>query len=284
VFAPFVLREELDDFREAKYVSVMVDSSNHSNLKLVPVLVRYFASTRGIQVKVIEFQNVTGKTSEILVSHILSVLEKYKITEKVIAFCGDNCNTNFGGLARKGKNNVFYRLNNSLKMNILGVGCAVHLIHNALKTSADMLPVDVESIIINKIFRHFHIFTVRVEELKTFCNFVEVEYKSLLGSVKTRWLSLLPALERTIEMFDGLKSYFLSQEKSPKILKDFFNDPQSILYLRFIHRQIKLCTNTIKKIEEEDICGSKVAEELRMLKDHIFNRKEQQFFMSAILE
>jgi len=94
VFAPFALREVLNDLREAKYVSVMVDSSNHSNLKLVPVLVRDFAPTRGIQVKVIEFQNLTGETSEILVNHILSVLEKYKITEKVIAFCGDNCNTN----------------------------------------------------------------------------------------------------------------------------------------------------------------------------------------------
>jgi len=107
VFAPFALREVLNDLREAKYVSVMVDSSNHSNLKLVPVLVRYIAPTRGIQVKVIEFQNLTGDTSEILVNHILSVLEKYKITEKVIAFCGDNCNTNFGGLARKGKKQCF---------------------------------------------------------------------------------------------------------------------------------------------------------------------------------
>jgi len=173
-------------------------------------------------------------------------------------------------LEKEKKNNVFYKLNNSVKMNILEVGCAAHLIHNALQTSADMLPVDVDSKI-NKIFQHFHIFTVRVEELRTFCNFVEVEYKAVLGSVKTRWLSLLPALERSIEMFDGHKSYFLLQEKSPKILRDFFNDPQSILYLRFIHSQIKLCTNTIKKIEEEDICGSKVAEELRMLKDHIFN-------------
>jgi hypothetical protein len=34
----------------------MADLSNHSNLKLVPVLVRYFAPTRGIQVKVIEFR------------------------------------------------------------------------------------------------------------------------------------------------------------------------------------------------------------------------------------
>ena len=76
MFAPFALREVINDLREAKYVSVMVDSSNHSNLKLVPPLVRYFAPTTGIQVKVIEFQNLTGETSEILVNHILSVLEK----------------------------------------------------------------------------------------------------------------------------------------------------------------------------------------------------------------
>jgi CTP-dependent riboflavin kinase len=55
LFAPFALREVLNDLREAKYVSVMVDWSNHSNLKVVPVLVRYFAPTRGIQVNVIEF-------------------------------------------------------------------------------------------------------------------------------------------------------------------------------------------------------------------------------------
>ena len=76
MFAPFALREVINDLREAKYVSVMVDSSNHSNLKLVPPLVRYFAPIIGIHVKVIEFQNLTGETSEILVNHILSVLEK----------------------------------------------------------------------------------------------------------------------------------------------------------------------------------------------------------------
>ena len=42
-----------------------------------------------------------------------------------------------------------------MKVNILVVGCAAHIVHNALQTSADMLPVDVESII-NKVFQHFH--------------------------------------------------------------------------------------------------------------------------------
>jgi hypothetical protein len=52
----------------------------------------------------------------------MDVLDKYKLSNKIIAFCGDNCNTNFRGAARKGTNNVFAKLMTSnLKMNIRGI-------------------------------------------------------------------------------------------------------------------------------------------------------------------
>jgi hypothetical protein len=53
-----------------------------------------------------------------------------------------------------------------------------------------------------------------VEEFKEFCDFLDVEYKQILGSVKTRWLSL-----RVIFMFPALKSYFVSEEKCPAMLR-----------------------------------------------------------------
>jgi hypothetical protein len=122
--------------------------------------------------------------------------------------------TNFGGAARKGTNNVFVKLTTSdLKMNIRGTGCAAHIWHNALRTSADILPVYAEAIV-NKIFQYFHIYTVRVEELNEFCDFIDIEYKQVLGSVKTRWLSVQPIITRVIDMFRGLKFYFLSQEST----------------------------------------------------------------------
>jgi hypothetical protein len=63
----------------------------------------------------------------------MDVLDMYKLSNKIIAFCADNCNTNFGGAARNGTNNVFAKLTTSdLKMNIRGTGCAVHILHNAL--------------------------------------------------------------------------------------------------------------------------------------------------------
>jgi hypothetical protein len=95
-------------------------------------------------------------------------------------------------------------------MNIQGIGCTAHILHNALQTSADILPIDVEATV-NKIFQDFHIYMILVEELGEFCDFVDIEYKQILESVKTRWLLLQPTITRVISMCSELKSCFLSQ-------------------------------------------------------------------------
>jgi hypothetical protein len=53
---------------------------------------------------------------------------------------------------------------------------------------------------------------VCTEELKEYCDFVEIEYRQLLSHSKTRWLPLFPGIERLIHMFQALKLYFSSQE------------------------------------------------------------------------
>jgi hypothetical protein len=132
-------------------------------------------------------------------------------------------------------------------LNILGIGCATHILHNALQTSADILPIDVE-VTVNKIFHYFHIYMVWVEELKEFCDFINAEYEQILGSVKTKWLSLQPAITRVISMFPALKSYLLSQEKCPMMLRKMFNDPVSLVWIYFLESQMKVCSISMKKI------------------------------------
>jgi len=41
------------------YFSIMVDSSNHREIKVVPLLVRYFDSEKGTQVKLLELKRST---------------------------------------------------------------------------------------------------------------------------------------------------------------------------------------------------------------------------------
>ncbi|CAI6349856.1 unnamed protein product [Macrosiphum euphorbiae] len=168
----------------------MIDTSNHMNLKIVPILKRYFKINSGIHINIFEVTNLKGETANILSTYIIESLKKHKLTDKIIAFSSDNCNTNFGGILRKGSNNVFSILNKNLKTNIFGVGCAAHILHNSMQSRADVLPVDVE-IIVNNIFQFFHIYTVRVEHLKEFYEYANVDYKNILGSVKTRLLFLI---------------------------------------------------------------------------------------------
>jgi len=124
-----------------------------------------------LEIKVLEFMNSKGETSNILSDDIIMiVLKKYNLFNNVVAFLGDNCNTHFGGVLRKGTNNVLAILNEKLKRNISGIGCAAHTLHNAMHSSADILPTDIE-LIINKIFQYFHIYTVRIEKIKGFLQF-----------------------------------------------------------------------------------------------------------------
>jgi hypothetical protein len=237
----------------------MVDTSNHKNLKLVPVLLRCFTPGKRVQNEDIEFRNLKGETADMLRTHITYVLQKYKLSDKVIAFCGDNCNTNCEGAAGRGTDNIFAKLKTSnLKMKIHGVGCAAHILHNALQTSADILPIDVKAIV-HKTFQYFHIYSVRMEKLKEFCDFVDVEYKQILGSVKTRWLLLQPAVTRVISMFPALKLYFLSQEYCPTMLRKMFNRLVSLVWIYFFESQMKVCSISLKKIQTDSISGSEVA-------------------------
>jgi len=122
---------------------------------------------------------------------------------------------------------------NIIKPSLIGVGCPAHVLNNCIQHGTDTLKIDIESTVL-KVYNYFSIYTVRVESLKQFCEF-NIEYEQLLYHSKTSWLSLFPALERLITMFPALKSFFLSQDKSPTVLNKIFSDPFSEIYLFHLH-------------------------------------------------
>ncbi|KAL4147793.1 hypothetical protein QTP88_002142 [Uroleucon formosanum] len=148
VIAPFAVQLTIDDLKTVDFVSILVDASNHKAIKLVPVIVRYFSPTTGVRNKILEFSNLPGETADLIHNQIIKVLNNFNLTEKIISYSADNTNTNFGGLQRKGKNNVFIKLKETLNREILGMGCYAHIIHNSIQCASDCLPIDIESIII----------------------------------------------------------------------------------------------------------------------------------------
>jgi hypothetical protein len=87
-------------------------------------------------------------------------VKKYKLEEKLVCYTADNTNSNFGGVKRKGEENVFRKVQSDLDRPILQIGCSAHVVHNSVQTACDSLPHDIEVIVI-KMYKYFHICTVK---------------------------------------------------------------------------------------------------------------------------
>ena len=81
------LRQKLD---QVNFVTVTIDTSNRKEVKLVPIVVRYFLPETGVKVKLLQFKSVPGKTAAILIEYLLSVLDRTALNEKLIGFCAGN--------------------------------------------------------------------------------------------------------------------------------------------------------------------------------------------------
>jgi hypothetical protein len=136
---------------------------------------------------------VSGESAEILTQYLLQCVKKYKLDEKLVCYTADNTNSNFGCVKRKEEENAFRKVQNDLDRHILGVGCSAHIVHNSVQTACDSLSLDIEVIVI-KMYKYFHIYTVRVTKFKQFCEFVETDYKKVLFHSSTWFLTLLPAI------------------------------------------------------------------------------------------
>ena len=109
------------------------------------------------------------------------------------------------------------------------------------------MAIDVESIIY-KTYQYFCIYTVRSEELKDYCNFVDTEYRKLLSHSVTSWLSRYPSLSRMLEMYPALQSYFTSIDKAPIVLKRFYEASLSELYLEHLQSFIAVFNEQVENI------------------------------------
>ena len=122
---------------------------------------------------------------------------------------------------------------------------------------------------------------MRTKKLKEFCEYVGVAHKNLLSYVGTRWLSLLPAVERILKLWQPLKDFFANEERPPKAIKDFFDDPLSEAYFCFLHSQLNTFETQIKKIEKSNITVLEVKSVLQETKQNMIERKKSNFIGMA---
>lgn len=111
-----MISENLDS---VSCISILSGASNHNEIKLYPILVRYFDIKNGIQIKILNLESIEEETSDIVSKSLISSYNRKNLNKKILALSADNTNTNFGGRTRKGVNNVYTKLQDLLKRNIL---------------------------------------------------------------------------------------------------------------------------------------------------------------------
>ena len=91
--------------------SVSVDASNHNQLKLFALVIRFFNAKVGVQVRLLNLRSMPSETSQQIIDFIHTSLQENDLDlKRLTSFCADNAPVNFGGSQLSGQNNVFYQL------------------------------------------------------------------------------------------------------------------------------------------------------------------------------
>ena len=125
---PYSIHTILEELADGSF-SISIDSFNHKTTKLFPLVLRYFHSKKGIQVRLLDLEELGGETATEVQNYfwqsfllpikiitlqiyewILKILQRHKLKfEALTSFCADNCNTNFGGMDHSGDKNIFHK-------------------------------------------------------------------------------------------------------------------------------------------------------------------------------
>lgn len=286
LLAPKIIDDVLQRVkRNDVYFSVQIDASNHKNRKFIPLVVQYFSLEKGIQNKLVDFYEVTEETADSLFLYLKKSLQSLGLSfENVTSLSADNTNYNFGC-----KNSIYTRMN-SENPRIIKANCYAHIMHNCLKHCIEQLSVDIENIL-NKFFHYFAKSAKRRECLKNVHDFFNMEFKELLKYCPTRWLSLLPAVERTLLSWPALKEYFEELSRNNELsavytralyISDHKIDDSIEIYFLFIHHFSSLFQNTVKIIEASNTTIVDLFNILTQFLNELESRKTHGFYGNEV--
>ncbi|KAJ3661545.1 hypothetical protein Zmor_005936 [Zophobas morio] len=152
-----------------------------------------------------------------------------------------------------------------------------------VKNASKAFKVDVESVVI-KIYNEFSSSAKRAENLKSFFEFVDLEYQDLLRHVPTRWLSLHPAIDRLLKNWPAVKSYFQSEGEANNaaiIWETFQDDDENSLplcTLWFAHNISLIIHNSILLLENNKTTAVELHAIMKKLKMQLEQRGKDRFY------
>ena len=164
----------------------------------------------------------------------------------------DNTNTNIGN--RNSIKTKALEKNPTIKFS----GCPYHVLHNAAMEAstgfAKITKFDKEDHCVD-LHYWFEKSSKRKSALEEYCVFCDTEYAEVIRYAPARWLGLERCVNRELQKYVALESYFKSEGLSDarfKRLEAAFNDSLTELYLLFYQTVLPVFTTFNKMLQSEE--------------------------------
>lgn len=279
VLGPASQERIVSNLKASRYFSVASDSSNKGNLKMYPLLIKYFSLDSGIQTGLLDFYEDNEENSEAIKYQIINILTNNGLkASQISAYTVDNGSANYE------LNVSVYQQLNTINPNIIKANCTCHILHYCVKHSLKALSVDIELIVL-KVYSELSAFARNRIDLKITCSEAEIEFREILKHVPTQWLSLHPAINRIITLWPALTNYFLAlgEENCSSFIWQTFcagdcqrNTALCVLY--FVQNVMQVFQNAMKLLEADKVTSTEIYDIMVDLRTKLQNRQADQFY------
>ena len=184
--------------------AMLIDESNQiQNEKFLNILVKYFWEGR-VHTRFYKSVIVNKATAQNIVSALCETLQEDGIPwSNVVQLMTDSPH-----VMRGKKSGVLTRLKDEHAPNIVDIGgCSLHHVANAVSHATSALGNDVENFALD-VFAFFKHRSGLLEDFRGMQTILDLPNHCILRFVSTRWLSVLPVVERLLEQLPALREFF----------------------------------------------------------------------------
>ena len=261
------LRDELKD----KYFSLIVDeSTDRSTKKHLCLIARYVEASGKVKDSFLTLIKLSDADANTLYNHIVAFFNSNQIPYKtnLIGFASDGANVMMG---------KYHSLRSLLLEdvpNLFVMKCICHSFHLCASHACHKLPRFVEDLT-RDICNYFNASPKRLENLKEFQVFCNLEIHRILHPAQTRWLSVHMIVARILEQYPALILYFTHAVNSNDLLiaeniLTKLKDPVTKLFLQFLDFSLPFFNNLNKEMQAESPKISELYAKVSMVLKSLF--------------
>ena len=191
-----------DQLRLTPFSIIIDETTDVAVKKQLAIAVLFCNKDFEVEVDLLDMVECSDGKAETIFNLLCKVLEDKKIpTENWVGFCADTCNTMFGC-----ENSVVSRIKEKFP-SVMCVKCSSHSIHLVASYACKQLPKQLEDLC-RTVYNHFNMSAKRRSEFELHQLFTDTPVLNVLAPGQTRWLSLRMCVQRLLQNWDALCSYF----------------------------------------------------------------------------